>query len=111
MERLQEMEYLLTHRGGRGQSFVYELVFEPTANGSKPELPGLIHVYDSNLTELKGQLTESKRGQNGGVTAGWRSPETRSASGSETDFARKPQKRTSTGAPAKSVVAASPGGD
>ena len=26
--RLEEMEYLLAHRGGRGQSFVYELLFE-----------------------------------------------------------------------------------
>jgi DNA primase catalytic core len=70
MERLQEMEYLVTHRGGRGQSFVYELAFEASDNGSKPQLPGLIHVYDTNLTELKPQLTDSKRGQNGGVTAG-----------------------------------------
>ena len=27
MDRLQEMEYLLVHRGERGQSFVYELLF------------------------------------------------------------------------------------
>jgi DNA primase len=26
--RLEDMEYLLAHRGGRGRSFVYELVFE-----------------------------------------------------------------------------------
>ena len=28
LHRLEELEYLLVHRGGRGQSFVYELVFE-----------------------------------------------------------------------------------
>ena len=27
LHRLEELEYLLIHRGGRGQSFVYELVF------------------------------------------------------------------------------------
>ena len=104
MERLHEMEYLVTHRGGRGQSFVYELVFERSVDTSKPQLPGLIHVYDSNLTDSKGRLTEPKRGQNGGVTAGWRRDETRAGTGSEADSARKPQKRTSTGTPEKSVV-------
>jgi hypothetical protein len=29
LKRLQDMEYLLVHRGGRGQSFVYELLYEP----------------------------------------------------------------------------------
>jgi len=28
MSRLQEMEYVLIHRGGRGQSFVYELLYQ-----------------------------------------------------------------------------------
>ena len=32
LRRLEELEYLLVHRGGRGQSFVYELVFERSAN-------------------------------------------------------------------------------
>ena len=36
LKRLEEMEYLLVHRGGRGQSFVYELLYEPPPeNGSK----------------------------------------------------------------------------
>ena len=81
MDRLQEMEYLLAHRGGRGQSFVYELVFERGDNSSKPQIPGLIDVYDSNLTEQEGQLAGSKRGQNGGVTEGWRGAETRMDTG------------------------------
>jgi DNA primase len=77
MDRLQEMEYLLVHRGGRGQSFVYELIFERGENSSKPQIPGLINVYDLNLTDSEDQLAESKRGQNGGVAEGWRSGETR----------------------------------
>ena len=28
LHRLEELEYLLVHHGGRGQSLVYELVFE-----------------------------------------------------------------------------------
>ena len=28
LARLAEMEYLLTHRGGRGQSYVYELLYQ-----------------------------------------------------------------------------------
>ena len=30
LKRLEELEYLLVHRGGRGQSFVYELLYEPS---------------------------------------------------------------------------------
>jgi DNA primase len=44
LHRLEELEYLLVHRGGRGQSFVYELVFENTGQDGKPHLPGLIDV-------------------------------------------------------------------
>ena len=42
--RLRELEYLLVHHGGRGQSFVYELVFERSEKDDKPTLPGLIDV-------------------------------------------------------------------
>ena len=42
LQRLEEMEYLLAHRGGRGQSFVYELVFERGERDDKPLLPGLL---------------------------------------------------------------------
>ena len=44
LHRLEEMEYLLAHRGGRGQSFVYELVFARRADSGKPTLPGLIEI-------------------------------------------------------------------
>jgi hypothetical protein len=42
--RLEELEYLLAHRGGRGQSFVYELAFAIEGDGSKPVMAGLIDV-------------------------------------------------------------------
>ena len=44
LERLQELEYLLAHHGGRGQSFVYELMYERSETDGKPSLPGLIDV-------------------------------------------------------------------
>ena len=34
LARLTELEYLLVHRGGRGQSFEYELLFDGRADGS-----------------------------------------------------------------------------
>ena len=106
MDRLQEMEYLLAHRGGRGQSFVYELVFERGDNSSKPQIPGLIDVYDSNLTDPEGQLAGSKRGQNGGVTEGWRGAETSMDTGANGVFAQNPENSITTGIDENPVVAA-----
>ncbi len=58
--RLEELEYLLAHRGGRGQSFVYELAFAVQGDGGGPVMPGLIdveklrgHRYDGNLAGLE----------------------------------------------------------
>jgi len=53
LARLTELEYLLVHRGGRGQSFEYELLFDAPADGSaahgtyqsgSPHVSGLIDV-------------------------------------------------------------------
>jgi DNA primase len=40
--RLAELEYLLVHRGGRGQSFVYELVYRGEGKGKHKFVVGLI---------------------------------------------------------------------
>ncbi len=80
--RLEELEYLLAHRGGRGQSFVYELAFAIEGDGCKPVMPGLIDVeklggysYDFNFAGLEDENAGSKRGQNGGVAGGSRGEE------------------------------------
>jgi len=80
LTRLEQLEYLLAHRGGRGQSFVYELVFAIEGDGSRPTMPGLIDVeklrsykYDGNLAGEKAEFAGSTRGQNGGVAGGTRS--------------------------------------
>ena len=56
LSRLEELEYLLVHRGGRGQSFVYELVFERQGDSGKPVLPGLI-----DLEKLSGYSYDRKK--------------------------------------------------
>jgi hypothetical protein len=80
--RLEELEYLLAHRGGRGQSFVYELAFAIEGDGNRPVMPGLIDVeklggysYDFNFAGLEDENAGSKRGQNGGVAGGSRGEE------------------------------------
>lgn len=59
LHRLEELEYLLVHRGGRGQSFVYELLYDGDAEQPAPHLSGLIDV-----AELKRRYDEKPSGQN-----------------------------------------------
>jgi DNA primase catalytic core len=84
--RLEELEYLLIHRGGRGQSFVYELAFAVQGDGGGPVMPGLIDIerlrgqqYDGNLAGVKAGVAGlehenagSKRPHVGGVAGGAR---------------------------------------
>ena len=81
--RLEELEYLLAHRGGRGQSFVYELVFALPGEGGRPMMAGLIDVeklagkrYDGNLAGQETKVAAPKRPQNGGLAEGSRSDAT-----------------------------------
>lgn len=82
LRRLEELEYLLVHRGGRGQSFVYELVFERQGDSGKPTLPGLMEIeklsgcsYDANNAGPKGQFAGASRPQSGGIAGGARGDE------------------------------------
>jgi DNA primase catalytic core len=61
LHRLEELEYLLIHRGGRGQSFVYELVFARQSDGGKPTLPGLIEVEKLGVERLAGNAYDEKK--------------------------------------------------
>ncbi len=80
--RLVELEYLLVHRGGRGQSFEYELVYD---GGSDPQrhLNGLIDVemlrvqcgaqhYDAQRSGSELVQSASGRGTVGTQSAGGR---------------------------------------
>lgn len=76
LERLVELEYLLVHRGMRGQSFVYELLFDGPAASEAPHLSGLIDV--ATIARSRGSdphLAGSTRGHRGSNAAGSRPPE------------------------------------
>ena len=72
LKRLQDLEYLLVHRGGRGQSFVYELLYEPSPDAQRKFLARLIDVeqlrqeYDENWS---GQERATSRGEVGAKSA------------------------------------------
>jgi hypothetical protein len=85
IDRLVEMEHVLVHKGGRGQSFVYELLYAGQGQDGEPFLPGLIdvaaigHSSDPNLSarahgvaEQGSHLSGPKRGQDGAKTVGSR---------------------------------------
>jgi DNA primase len=102
--RLQELEYLLVHHGGRGQSFVYELVFDRSPNDEKPVLAGLIdveklqiHKYDEKNAGINGELAGSTRPQNGGMAGGSRGRPGPVMTGLPEHFGQLLRKNTDTG--------------
>jgi DNA primase len=100
LDRLVEHEYVLVHRGSRGLSFVYELLYNGEGKKGEPFLMGLIdvnqlintkkaaqkHDYDEKVAGLggkkhecdekvagkNGELAGPKRAQNAPKTGGWR---------------------------------------
>jgi len=76
LERLVSLEYLLVHRGMRGQSFVYELLFDGPAASEAPHLSGLIDV--ATMASSRGpepRFAGSTRGDRGPNAVGSRPPE------------------------------------
>jgi DNA primase catalytic core len=75
-QRLEEMEYLLVHRGGRGQSFVYELLYDKTDEDNSKHLMGLIDIqklkYDVKKSAQIDNWSASSRGQIGPKSGGSR---------------------------------------
>ncbi len=101
LRRLEELEYLLVHRGGRGQSFVYELVFERQGDSGKPMLPGLIEIeklsgcgYDTKNAGQNGQFAGSTRPQSGGIAGGARGEESPVLARRNGDFRRNQENFT-----------------
>jgi len=73
LDRLTALEYLLVHRGSRGQSFVYELLYDGAGQDGKPFVPGLIDV----ATLKTSPTIATSRGENphlAGSTRGQRGP-------------------------------------
>jgi hypothetical protein len=89
LDRLVEMDYLLVHRGQRGQSFVYELLFDGRVDDTAPQLVGLIDAETLRDTDTlqgsrgesagsrgaQGEFAGSSRPQRGEIAAGSRSAE------------------------------------
>ncbi len=81
MHKLEELEYVLVHRGGRGQSFVYELLYDGSGRDGKPFLMGLIELetlkraYDGKKEHRPGKLEHSSSPQVARLEPGCCEPE------------------------------------
>jgi DNA primase len=66
LDRLMQMEYVLSHRGRRGQCFVYELLYDGQGQDGKPFLIGLLDVESlRTATVPKTSHAEKFEGVNG----------------------------------------------
>lgn len=80
LARLVELEYLLVHRGGRGQSFEYELLYDGQSDAQR-HLSGLIDVealrcmYDAQRSGVNAERSGSGRPLVGDRSAGGRGVE------------------------------------
>ncbi|EMQ2878747.1 toprim domain-containing protein [Vibrio navarrensis] len=88
LRRLEDMEYLLVHRGGRGQSFVYELLYDGQGQGGEAFLMGLIdtdnlkkHQCDAKKSGLSENKAEQGRAQVGTESEGGHTLESRTVQG------------------------------
>jgi len=59
-KRLEEMEYLLVHRGGRGQLMEYELLYNGSIEDEYPQLMGLIDLEKLTCDAKKSGSKQSK---------------------------------------------------
>ncbi|MEE8056328.1 MAG: site-specific tyrosine recombinase XerC, partial [Pseudomonadales bacterium] len=71
LDRLEDMEYLISHSGGRGKIIEYEMIYNGEGQGDKLFLMGLIDVealkkyqYDVKKSGVNEPLSGSKRPQN-----------------------------------------------
>lgn len=77
LDRLVALEYLLVHRGSRGQSFVYELLYDGDG-GAAPYLSGLIDTVtmatSRGATPENAGSSRSQRGANAGASRSAETP-------------------------------------
>ncbi len=65
LDRLAAMEYILVHRGQRGQSFEYELLHDQSMASENAHLSGLLDVAALQSTATPATTTPSSWGQDG----------------------------------------------
>jgi hypothetical protein len=82
LQRLVELEYVLVHRGKRGQSYEYELLWNGEGRDGSPFVMSLLDVellrgkgMTASLGGLEPQLPGSYRGHTGPIPGGYRSTE------------------------------------
>jgi hypothetical protein len=109
LHRLEEMEYLIVHRGGRGQSFVYELDFETDEHGN-PVVPGLGFSYGAKKSRAKGELSPSSHAQVAGVARVVTMDETRMDAGPNRGFSENREKQGNTHHDAEEPIVAKANG-
>ena len=102
LERLVEMEYVLVHRGSRGQSFVYELLYNGEGQDGKPFVLGLLDIerlkekmnpnyvpnmadFSSGVADSTSELAGPKRPQNAPKTGGCLTQENPLSEAADTD--------------------------
>jgi len=90
--RLTELEYLLVHRGGRGQCIEYELLYDG-ADDDRPHLMGLIDVEALRYDAEKAGVTRQKS------APGQSQVSPKSGPGQGSQNRRKPSKNTASGDP------------
>jgi DNA primase len=61
LDKLVALEYVLVHRGRRGQSFEYELLYEGEGRSGEPFLMGLIDVDQLRKVGYDGKFEHRKR--------------------------------------------------
>ena len=117
LHRLEELEYLLAHHGGRGQSFVYELAFERQDDSGRPVLPGLIDVaklsgytYDEKKSGAEGEKSGPSLPQVRGVSGGGAGEESPALTRRNGDLDLNLEKITTRAARENRVVHAASGG-
>ena len=85
LQRLVELEYLLVHRGMRGQSFEYELLYDGADIDARAFVPGLIDVDTLKLAAdaaIDASTTTSSRGSSGQFAGSTRPQRGANAAGS-----------------------------
>jgi hypothetical protein len=107
LHRLEELEYLIVHRGGRGQGYVYELDFETDEQGN-PVVPGLGSSYDGNKSRSNDELSPGGHGQVAGVARVVTMAETRMDTDANGDFSGNGENEDIRGHAAAAPVVAKP---
>lgn len=99
MKRLEDMEYVLVHRSGRGQAFVYELLFSQENLHGQHHLTGLIDPEklqcDAKWSGQNKEWSGLGRPQVGGVSGAGHSVQRQSMQGVQAETDTAIQKDTS----------------